>query len=177
MNNRSRPLGMSLIAWITFAIFAVLIIFTLKQGSGKDYRLLAIAIPMLAALIIIPMILTRMSQSTYSRATSLYEEKARFHKVSNITSNTLGEAVKIRGTVERISFRWLNRPWLKINDGTGAISAILFTSLQESLAVGEQVEVLGTVIRAFPHRKAQAISAINVKKLTLNPLKQVQGQG
>jgi len=175
MNNRSRPLGMSLIAWITFAIFAVLIIFSFSRS--KDYRLLAIAIPMLAALIIIPMILTRMSQSTYSRATSLYEEKARFHKVSNITSNTLGEAVKIRGTVERISFRWLNRPWLKINDGTGAISAILFTSLQESLAVGEQVEVLGTVIRAFPHRKAQAISAINVKKLTLNPLKQVQGQG
>ena len=162
MNNRSKPLGMSLIAWITFAILAVVV--ALSFAQSKNYHLLAIAIPMLAGLVIIPMLLTRMSQSTYSDATPLYEEKAKFHKISHINSSKVGEAVKIRGMVEKISFKWLNRPHLMINDGTGAISAILFTSPRESLAVGEQVEVLGTVMKGFPNRRTQAISAIDVKK-------------
>jgi len=161
--NRSKLPGMSLIAWITFAILAVVVIFSV--GHSKDYHLLAIAIPMLAALVIIPMLLTRMSQNTYSDATPLYEEKAKFHKISNINSSKVSEAVKIRGVIEKVSFKWLNRPHLKINDGTGAISAILFTSPRESLTVGEQVEVLGTVMKGFPNRRTQAISAVNVKKL------------
>jgi len=164
VNNRSKPLGMSLIAWVTFVILAVVVAFSFAQS--KDYHLLAIAIPMLAALIIIPMILTRMSQSTYSSATPIYEEKEKFYKISNINSNKVGEAVRVRGMVEKVSFGWLNRPHLRINDGTGAISAIMFTSPRESLIVGEQVEVLGTVMKGFPNRRTQAISAIGVRKLS-----------
>jgi len=163
MKIKAKPMHMSLVAWVTFAIFTVVVIVSFAQN--KAYHLLAIAIPMLAALVIIPMVLTRMSQSTYSNAMPLYEKKAKFHKISNIDSRKVGEAVKIRGAIEKISFKWLNRPHLKISDGTGTISAILFTSLRESLAVGEQVEVLGTVMKGFPNRRAQAISAINVKKL------------
>ena len=163
MNSRSKPLGMSLIAWITFAILAVAVI--LSFAESKNYRLLAIAIPMLAALVAIPMLLRKMSQSTYSDATPLYEKKAKFHKIASINSSKVGEAVRIRGMVEKISFKWLNRPHLMINDGTGAISAILFTSPRDSLAVGEEVEVLGTVMKGFPNRRTQAISAIGVKKL------------
>jgi len=163
MDNRARPLGMSLIAWVTFAILAIVVIFSFAQN--KDYRILAIGIPMLAALLIIPMVMTRMSQSAYSDAIPLYEKEAKFRKISNINSSKTGEVVRIRGVVEKISFKWLNRPHLKIDDGTGAISAILFTSLRESLTIGEQVEILGTVIRGFPNRRARAISAIDVKKL------------
>lgn len=163
MNNRSKPLGMSLIAWVTFGILTVLVILSFAQS--KNYHLLAIAIPMLAALVVIPMLLTKMSQATCSNAGPLYEEKAKLHKISHINSSKVGEAVKIRGIVARISFKWLNRPHLMINDGTGAISAILFTSPRESLSVGEQVEVLGTVMKGFPNRRTQAISAIGVKKL------------
>jgi DNA/RNA endonuclease YhcR with UshA esterase domain len=154
---------MSLIAWVTFVILVVVVILSFTQS--KDYQLLAVAIPMLAALIIIPLILTRMSQNTYSDAIPFYEKKAKFHEISSINSSKVSEAVKIRGVVETISFKWLNRPYLKINDGTGTISAVLFTSLRESLAVGEHVEVLGTVMRGFPNRRTQAISAINVKNL------------
>jgi hypothetical protein len=163
MSDKAKPLGMSLIAWVTFGILAVIVGVSFAQS--RDYHLLAIAIPMLAALVIIPMILTRMSQGAHSSAAPFYEEKAKLRKISNINLSVVGEAVKIRGKIEKISFRWLNRPWLKISDGTGAISAIVFTSVRESLAVGEQVEVLGTVIRGFPKRRLPAISAISVKKL------------
>lgn len=163
MKTKAKPMHISSIAWATFAIFTAIVIVSFAQS--KDYRLLAFAIPMLAALVIIPMFLTRMSQNAYSNATPLYEKGAKFHKIANIDLSKVGEAVKIRGAIEKISFRWLNRPWLRINDGTGTISAILFTSPRESLAVGEQVEVLGTVMKGFPNRRAQAISAINVKKM------------
>jgi hypothetical protein len=163
MKSKAKPMRMSSIAWATFAIFTAIVIVSFAQN--KDYRLLAFAIPMLAALVIIPMFLTRMSQNAYSEATPLYEKGAKFHKISNIDLSKVGEAVKIRGAIEKVSFKWLNRPWLRINDGTGTISAILFTSPREGLAIGEQVEVLGTVMKGFPNRRAQAISAIAVKKL------------
>jgi len=163
MKTTTKPMHMSLIAWVTFAVFTVVVIVSFAQN--KDYRLLAFAIPMLAALVIIPMVLTRMSQGAYSDAAPLYEKRAKFHKISNIDLSKVGEAVKIRGAIEKISFKWLNRPHLKINDGTGTIPAILFTSPRESLAVGEQVEVLGTVMKGFPNRRAQAISVIAVRKL------------
>lgn len=174
MKTTTKPMHMSLIAWIAFTILAVAVIFSFAQS--QDYRLLAIAIPMLAALVLIPMVLTRMSQSAYSDATPLYEKKAKFHKISSIDLSKVGEAVKIRGAIEKISFKWLNRPHLKINDGTGTISAILFTSPRESLAVGEQVEVLGRVMKGFPNRRAQAISAIDIKKLNLEEEKNAKGR-
>ncbi len=164
MKTKAKPMHMSLIAWVTFAILTTVVIVSFAQN--KDYRLLAFAVPMLAALVIIPMLLTRMSQSAYSDSTPLYEKRAKFHKISNIDLSKVGEVVKIRGAIEKISFKWLNRPHLKINDGTGTISAILFTSLRESLAVGEQVEILGTVMKGFPNQRARVISVVNVKKLS-----------
>jgi len=60
--NRAKLPGMSLIAWITFAIFAVAVIFSFAQS--KDYQLLAVAIPMFAALVIIPMVMCQDIVST-----------------------------------------------------------------------------------------------------------------
>jgi hypothetical protein len=163
VNNRSNPLGISLIAWITLIILAVIVIYSFAQS--QDYRILAFGLPMLVLLAIIPMVLRRMSQKTYSDATPLYESEARFYKISKIDLSKVGDTVKVRGMIEKVSFRWLNRPRLNINDGTGTISAILFTPPQENLTVGEQVEVLGTVSRGLTRRKSPAISAIAVKKL------------
>lgn len=67
--NRPKFPVISLIAWITFAIFVVAAIFSFAQS--KDYRLLAVAIPMFAALVTIPIVLTRMSQHAYSDAIPL----------------------------------------------------------------------------------------------------------
>jgi len=163
MNNRSKHAGMSLIAWGAFVICTIAVIVSFVHS--KDYRFLFFAISMLAALVIIPMVLARMSQRAYSDAVPLYEKRARLHKISKISLSKVGETVKVRGVVEKVSFRWLNRPHLTINDGTGTISAILFTSLGESIEVAEQVEVLGTVMRSFVHRRKPAVSAISVRKL------------
>lgn len=155
--------GMSLIAWAAVAIAAVMVIFTVAYS--KDYHLLAVAIPMLAALVIIPMVLTKMSQNTYLNAVPLYEKKAKLQRISNIDLSKVGDAVKVRGVITNISFRWLNRPHVAIDDNTGTISAILFTAASEQLVIGEQVEVLGVVMRGLIHRRLPAISAISIKKL------------
>jgi DNA/RNA endonuclease YhcR with UshA esterase domain len=156
--------GMSLIAWAAVAIAGVMVIFAVAYS--KDYHLLAIAIPMLAALVIIPMVLTKMSQNAYLNAVPLYEKKAKLQKISNIDLSKVSEVVKIRGVIKNISFRWLNRPHVTIDDNTGTMSAILFTSLSEHLVIGEQVEVLGIVMRRLIHRGSPAISAISIKKLS-----------
>lgn len=163
MSKRAKFPGMSLIAWLAFAVLAVAVI--VSFAHSKDYRFLAFAILMLAALVAIPMVLTKMSQRAYSDASPLYREKARFHKISSVSLSNIGEVVKIRGVVEKVSFRWLNRPHLSINDGTGTISAVLFTSLQESVEVGEEVEVLGAVMRGFFRRGSLAISTVSVRKV------------
>lgn len=155
--------GMSLIAWVAFTIGVVIVIFSFAHS--KDYQLLAIAIPMLAALVIIPMVLTRMSQNAYSDATLLYKKKAKLQKISDINLSKVGEAVKVRGIIKNISMRWLNRPRLTINDNTGMISAVLFTAASEKLMVGERVEVLGLVMRGFIHRGSLSISTVGIKKL------------
>jgi len=160
--SRLKLPRMSLIAWAAFAIAVAIVILSFAQS--KDYHLLAVAIPMLAALVIIPMVLARMSQHSYVDAIPLYEKKAKLQKISNINLSKVGEAVKIRGTIKNMSFKWLNRPRFSIDDSTGTISAILFTSPSESLAVDEQVEVLGTVMRGLIHRGTVAISAISVRK-------------
>jgi len=163
VNIKSRFPGMSLLAWVAFAIFSVVLALSFAQSGNR--RLLLVGIPMLAALVIIPMLLTRMSQNSYLEAVPLYERKAKLRKISNINLSKVGEVVRIRGTIAGISFRWLNRPRLSIDDGTGIISAVLFTQARENLAIGEQVDVLGTVMRGFIHRGTVQISAIDVKKL------------
>jgi len=165
VNRISRFSHMSLIAWAAFAIATAIVAFSFAHS--RDYRFLYFAIPMLAALVIIPMILTKMSQHAYSDATPVYERKAKLRKISTISSSKLGEVVKIRGTIVGISFRWLNRPHLKIDDSTGVISAVLFTQAQEKLVIGEQVEILGTLMRGLIHRGTVIISAISVRKLEI----------
>ena len=170
----AKPGRMSLIAWAAVVLCSIAVILNIVQS--KDYHFLIYAVPMLIALAVIPMIMTKMSRSAYSNAAPFYEKDAKFHRISSIDLSNVGDVVKIRGVVEKISFKWLNRPHLSINDGSGIISAILFTSLQEDLSVGEEVEILGTVMRGFPSRKVPSISAISVKKLSQEVLRRKYGK-
>jgi len=154
---------MSLIAWAAFAIAIAIVAFSFAHS--RDYRFLTFAIPMLAALVIIPVILTKMSQRAYSDATPIYEARAKTRKISNINLSRLGEVVRLRGTIVGMSFRWLNRPHLSIDDGTGTIPVVLFTQAQQTLAIGGQVEILGTLIKGIIHRRTPTISAISIREI------------
>jgi len=48
------------------------------------------------------------------------------------------------------------------------------SKLRESLPVGEQVEILGTIMKGFPNRRVEAISAVKFKNWTLEEEKIVK---
>ncbi len=105
-----------------------------------------------------------MSRRSYARAAGEYINKCRYFKIAKITLGTTGTVVKVSGCVEKVSFRWLNRPHFIIKDETGAIRAIMFTSPSEDIKKGDIVDVLGVVIKNIFSRGTPAISAISVEK-------------
>ena len=130
----------------------------------RNTRFLLFAIPALLALLLIPMILAWMSRKTLNEAAEQNTPQAKFYKIAKVTQAMTGQAVSISGQVKKISFKWLNRPHFHIEDSTGRIRVIMFTSPAENIQQGDEVEVLGVVIKNIFKRSDPAISAVRVKK-------------
>jgi hypothetical protein len=155
---------LSALAWIAFIVCSIGV--WLHYLEVKDSRFLMYAIPGLILLIVIPMTLAWMSRRAFTRAERNYGQGARAYKIGRINTSLslLGEVVIIRGEVQKISFKWLNRPHYHVKDDTGTIRVIMFTAPAENIEKGATVEALGTVIRNVFDRRRQAISAVSIKK-------------
>jgi hypothetical protein len=153
---------LSIFAWIAFALSAGAVL--LRYLMTGDTRFLIYAIPGLILLIAIPMALGWMSRKSYAKAEVGYDEQARRYKIGQIAESARGRAVQIAGTVEKVSFRWLNRPHFEVRDDTGAIRVILFTSPGQYIRKGDRVEVLGMVMKNIFDRRGQAVSAVRIQK-------------
>ena len=153
---------MSLPAWITFFVCAAAVFIHYTQV--RNTRFLLFAIPALLALLLIPMILAWMSRRTLREAAEQNTPLAKFYKIAKVTLAMTGQAVSISGKVKKISFQWLNRPHFHIEDSTGQIRVIMFTSPAEDIRQGDEVDVLGVVIKNIFKRSDPAISAVSVKK-------------
>ncbi len=130
----------------------------------RNTRFLLFAIPALLALLLIPMLLAWMSRKTLRDAAEQNSPHAKLYKIAKVTLAMTGQAVSISGKVKKISFRWLNRPHFHIEDATGRIRVIMFTSPAEDIRQEDDVEVLGVVIKNIFKRGDPAISAVSVKK-------------
>jgi hypothetical protein len=153
---------LSIFAWITFVICAGAVF--LRYAITGDTRFLIYAIPGLILLIVLPMALGWMSRRSYAKAEGDYDQKARNYKIGQIGEPTRGRPVRITGKVEKVRFRWLNRPHFQVKDDTGTIRVVLFTSPAERIDTGDRVEVLGMVMKNIFDRHGQAVSAVSIKK-------------
>jgi hypothetical protein len=151
---------LSIFAWIAFALCAGAVF--LRYTLTGDTRFLLYAIPGLILLIVIPMVLGWMSRKSYAKAEVGYDDQARRYKIGQIAESARGRAVRITGTVEKISFRWLNRPHFQVKDETGVIRVVLFTAPAEEIRQGDRVEILGMVMKNIFDRRGQAVSAIRI---------------
>lgn len=154
---------MSALAWITFIICSVAVI--IRYMTVGDSRFLLFAIPGLILLLLIPMALAWMSRRSYMQAAGEYSKKARFSKIAKITLGMTGNIVRVTGDVQKISFKWLNRPHFHVKDETGGIRVIMFTAPAEKIKTGDKVDVLGIVMKNIFARKTPVISAVSVKKV------------
>ncbi len=152
---------MSVLAWIAFVICAAAV--ALHYTSTGDARFLLFAIPGLILLLIIPMTLAWMSRRSFSQADERFSPKARRCTIEKINLGMVGDVVKVTGEVEKISFKWLNRPHFHINDGTAGIRVIMFTAPTQNIRVGDTVETVGIVMKHLLTRNRPIISAVSIK--------------
>jgi DNA replicative helicase MCM subunit Mcm2 (Cdc46/Mcm family) len=153
---------MSALAWVAFIICAAAV--ALHYTSTGDSRFLLYAIPGLVLLLVIPMALAWMSRRTFVQAHDQFHRKARTSKIGKISPAMIGEVVRVSGEVQKISFRWLNRPHFHIKDETAQIRVIMFTAPANKVVVGDRVESIGVVMK-YPMTKARlVISAVSVKR-------------
>ena len=154
---------MSALAWVAFIICAVAVAF--HYTSTGDSRFLLYAIPGLILMLVIPMVLAWMSRRSFTQAHDQFEPQARARMIGKITPAQIGEVVRISGEVQKISFKWLNRPHFHIKDATAQIRVIMFTAPANKVAVGDRVEAVGVVMK-YPLTKTRlVISAVSVKRI------------
>jgi RecJ-like exonuclease len=163
MKIRNINVRISPLAVIVVGIFAILLIFS--YFVTQDPSILIWGIPTLVLLLIIPIALNYMSQQSYADVIPEYEKEAKSVRIKAINPNMVGDIVRIQGVVERVYFRYLNRPQYLIGDKTGEISVKMFTSPAEDVQVNDLVEVVGSVIKRYLLTGDPVINSVSIKKI------------
>ena len=130
-----------------------------------DIRLLWWGIPTLVLLLLIPLGLNYMSQKEYADVRPQYEREARPVRIKMINLNMVGEPVRIEGVVEKARFQFLNRPQFIVADRSGEISVKMFTQPDETIRVGDVVEVLGMVIKRYIAGGDAIVNGVSIRKI------------
>ncbi|MBW2557745.1 MAG: hypothetical protein JRD69_02720 [Deltaproteobacteria bacterium] len=154
---------MSALTWVAFTICAVAV--ASHYVSTGDSRFLLYAIPGLIMLLVIPMSLAWMSRRSFTQASEQFGTEARSCKIGKIDPKMIGDVVRISGEVQKISFRWLNRPHFHIKDETAGMRVIMFTAPSNKIFVGDAVEAIGIVMKHLLTRNRLIISAVSVKRI------------
>jgi hypothetical protein len=154
----------SIVAIAVFVVFTILLV-AASMGSPEVKSQLIWLIPSLFMLLIIPMALNYMSRSQYAELKPIYEAEAKTVRVKLINENMVGKVVRVEGVVERVYFRFLNRPQYLVADRSGEISVKMFTSTDEDVKVNDVVEVLGQVIRRYIVTGDPVVNCISIRKI------------
>jgi RecJ-like exonuclease len=154
---------MSILTWVVFAICAAAVI--LNYAATGNTFFLWYAIPGLILLLVIPMTLAWMSRKSFTEAHEQSDTKARPCKIGKIAPAMIGDIVRISGEVQKISFKWLNRPHFHIKDATGQIRVIMFTAPANNVVVGDKAEAIGIVMKYPMSKERIAISAVSVQRI------------
>lgn len=136
--------------------------------TTRNYSALIWSVPAAIMLLIIPMALNYMSQKQYASLVPVYEAEAKTVRARAINLNMLGQAVRVKGVVERVYFQFLNRPQYLVSDRTGEISVKMFTSPAEDVQKGDVVEVLGIVVKRYILTGDAVINCVSIRKIDNN---------
>jgi DNA replicative helicase MCM subunit Mcm2 (Cdc46/Mcm family) len=152
---------------VAIAVFVFFTIFLLVASmiSPEVRSQLIWLIPSLFVLLVIPIGLNYMSRREYADIRPIYEREAKTVRVRLINESMIGKIVRIEGVVERVHFRFLNRPQYTVADRSGAISVKMFTSPDEDVKVNDIVEVLGQVIRRYIFTGDPVVNCVSIRTI------------
>ncbi|HJJ99434.1 MAG TPA: hypothetical protein O0X23_04445 [Methanocorpusculum sp.] len=163
MKLRGVTIGLSPLHLIVVAFFIGL--FVLSYVNTKEAAFLIWGIPLSLVLLIIPVFNSYSVGSQYVRLLPEYEEQSKRVHIKQITLAMLGKPVRIEGVVQAVKGTWFCRPALTIFDGAAVIVAKKSVPLEVDVAIGDNVEVVGMVIRRFAIFGDVMVHAIGVKKV------------
>ena len=150
---------MSIPAYFCLIFATVVILFT--YALNPDPNFLLTALPMLAVLAGVPLVLNLMNKR---QAEKINMESFRLYSIKDLARLNPGDPVRLRGKVEALSLKWLNRPHFRIDDGSGKIGIMLFAAAHEDIKPGDNIEAAGT-LRFFGKSREKKIFGVRVVKL------------
>jgi hypothetical protein len=153
----------SVISMAVFIIFTIILI--ISYLLTYQLSILYWGIPTVILLLLIPGGLNYMSQRSYQDVLPMYEQEAKQVRIKSINENMLGTPIRIQGVVERVYFRFLNRPQYLVADKSGEISVKMFTSPPEDVRQNDIVEVLGTVMRRYIVTGDPIVNCVSIRKI------------
>jgi hypothetical protein len=141
-------------------IFATVLIL-ITYALNPDPAFLRTVLPMLAVLAGVPMLLNVLNRR---QAESVNMDSFNLYSIKDLSRLNLGDPVRLRGKVEAMSLKWLNRPHFRIDDGSGKIGVMLFAATHEDIKPGDTIEAAGT-LRNIGKSKEKKIFGVRVIKL------------
>lgn len=162
MEIRNVNVRISAVSLAVFAFFTILVV--IAVAITGDLSILLWGIPTLVLLIIIPGMLNYMSQSQYAGLVPVYEKEAKDVRARTITLAMIGKPVRLRGTIKKVKFRYLNRPHYTFADTSGEITVKMFTTPQEDVEAGDRVEVLGLVMKRYVISGDPVVNCVSIKR-------------
>lgn len=148
----------SLPVYVTWGLAAFMVL--LAFALNRQPRFLLLALPMLLALVAVPAALNYMNRR---QAEKVDPGDYKLYRISELGRLESGEPVKVRGRVEAVSMKWLNRPHIWVNDGSGRAGIFMIWAPRQDIRPGDKVEAVGTV-RSFG-RGAKKIVGIKMRKI------------
>lgn len=150
-----------------------LALFAVSYLATSEIMYLFWGVPLSLVLLIIPIFNSYSVGSQYVKLLPEYEEQSKRVRVKQINLAMLGKPVRVEGVVQAVKGVWLCRPALTIFDGSAAVVAKKSVPLEVDVAVGDNVEVVGMVVRRFTIFGDVMVHAIGIKKVeNLTPLEE-----
>jgi hypothetical protein len=154
------------ISAVNLAVFGIFTLILLSYVIlTNDWRVLTWGVPTLILLLIIPAALNYMSQDQYAHLIPLYEQEAKKVGIKSINTNMIGHPIRLEGVVEKVRFKYLNRPQFIVADKSGEITVKMFTSPKEDINKGDVVEVLGQVMKRYLFTGDPVINCVYIRKI------------
>lgn len=129
-----------------------------------EYSFFVWGLLLVLLMLLIPLGLNYMSGTQYAGLEPVYEAEAKNVRIRTITPSSIGNVVRIEGIVERVLFKFLNRPQYVVADKTGDLSVKMFISPGENIEVGDYVEVYGQVIKRYMVVGDPVVNAVIIRK-------------
>lgn len=128
---------MSIPAYISLGLGTALVI--LAYAVHPDGSFLLMVLPMLAVLGLVPAGIGHLNARQMSRVDAQGVKLRRLKQISEVPA---GDIVRIRGNVESISWKWLNRPHYSVTDGSGLVRVMMYAVPRDRILVGDRVEAV-----------------------------------